>query len=740
MRWIAAVGYRFRIWLVASMLVVTIVALAVGHRASSTLSPGGFEVTGSEAAQVDLELQRRFGEATPDLAILYETPTGTLRDPGPGGALGEVLRRLGEDPRIARVSASLAQGQDRSLSKDGRAVVVTALLAGEEKDKQRNYAAVRDLAKDTSLQAYVGGRLAANVEAQGLAKSDLVRTELVAAPIVLVLLVVVFRGFLAALLPLFLAAFSVGCAMVGLQLLAMWFEVSVFAVNIVTFLGLGLAVDYALFIVQRFRSSLGRGVPVPEALQETVMTAGKTVAFSGFAVAASLLGLLWIPVMLLRSVAVGGTIVVLATVVGAVFLLPACLGVLGPRVGVTHEAATASSSFWTRVAAFCVRRRYAVTMLTVGLLVVVGLPVRHLRTAISDGRVFPSETDVRIVFDALASDRFGPNRVDAHLLLVETRNGEEILAESARERLYAYTEELSKLEGVSDVAALTRMGGLPKSYVMKLLSDPAAAPKPLQDAVASFVKDNSTLVIVATAFDPSSEEAREQLGMIAALAPEELRVRVGGRTADLAEVNAALSEHVPAAVATVAGVTLVVLVFAFGAIPVALKAVALNVLSLSASFGALVWVFQHGRFEGLLGYQSVGAVDPTVVVMMFALVFGLSMDYELFLLSRIRELYDEGRSNDEAVSEGLAVTGPIITRAALLLEAVVIGFMTSQLIFLKQLGLGMGLAILVDASLVRILLVPATMALLGRFNWWAPRWFKTWWRSHKIGIDEGTPP
>src|SRR5690606_2169160 len=285
--------------------------------------------------------------------------------------------------------------------------------------------------------------------------------------------------------------------------------------------------------------------------------------------------------------------------------------------------------------------------------------------------------------DALASERFGPNRVDAHLLLVETRDGEPILGELGRERLYAYTQELAELDGVSEVAALTRMGGLPKSYVMKLLADPEAAPKPLQDAIATFVQENSTLVIVATEFDPSSEEAREQLGMIVALAPEELRVRVGGRTADLAEVNAALSEHVPAAIATVAGVTLVVLVLAFGAIPVALKAVALNVLSLSASFGALVWVFQHGRFEDVLGYQSVGAVDPTVVVMMFALVFGLSMDYELFLLSRIRELYDEGRSNDEAVSEGLAVTGPIITRAALLLEAVVIGFMSSRLIFLK---------------------------------------------------------
>src|SRR5690606_13195965 len=271
-------------------------------------------------------------------AILYETPTGTFRDPAPSRALDDILRRLGEDPRVARVSASLAQGQgDRTLSTDGRGVIVTALLAGEEHDKQENYAAVRDLAKDTSLEAYVGGRLAANVEAQGLAKSDLVRTELVAAPIVLVLLVVVFRGFLAALLPLALAAFSVGCAMVGLQILALWFDVSVFAVNIVTFLGLGLAVDYALFIVQRFRASLGRGATVPVAWRAALMTGGKCGAFSGFAVAASLLGLLWYPVMLLRSVAIGGTIVVLVTIVGAVFLLPACLAVLGHRVGVARD-------------------------------------------------------------------------------------------------------------------------------------------------------------------------------------------------------------------------------------------------------------------------------------------------------------------------------------------------------------------------------------------------------------------
>lgn len=740
MQAIAAASYRYRKWLVGLMLLVMAVTLALGHQSAAALTPGGFEVLGSQASGVDDVLEERFGEATPDLAVLYATSEGTLREGEGAMALKTIVARLQADPRVERVAQSFGAAQSEpAMSPDGREIIVTLQLNGTASDKQAHYEAIRTLAKDTPLGAHVGGRLAANVEAQALAKADLVRTELVAAPIVLVLLVIVFRGWVAALLPLVLAGFSVGCAMVGLRLLAYGTDVSVFALNIVTFLGLGLSVDYALFIVQRFRDGLAQGLSTPDALVDTVCRAGKTVAFSGFAVAASLLGLLWIPVMLLRSVAIGGTLVVLATVLGAVLLLPACLAVLGPRVGVTPPR-KAQRTFWRRVAAFCIRRRYVVALGVTALLIVFGLPIRHLETAVSDGRVFPVGSDVRVVFDALSSDRFGANRVDAHLLLVETLDGAPILDEAGREALYVYTEELAELEGVTEVAALTRMGGLPKEWVMKLLSDPSEGPPMLLDAVGRFAQGNSTLVMVATEFDPATETAREQLGLMAALAPPALRVRIGGRTADLAEVHDALYARLPAAIATVSAVTLLVLIMAFGAIPVALKAVALNVLSLSASFGALVWVFQYGRFEGLLGYESVGAVDPTIVVMMFALVFGLSMDYELFLLSRIRELYDDGHANDEAVALGLEVTGPIITRAAILLEAVVIGFLSSDLIFLKQLGLGMGLAVFVDATLVRVLLVPATMSLLGRFNWWAPRRFKQWWHTHSVGIEEGPIP
>jgi uncharacterized membrane protein YdfJ with MMPL/SSD domain len=592
----------------------------------------------------------------------------------------------------------------------------------------------------------IGGPLAAGVHAQELARDDLRRAELFALPVALLILLLYFRRPLPAVLPALVGGFAITGSFPILRALAEIADVSLFALNIVVFLGLGLAVDYSLFIVQRQREELAVGNPVDVALRRTLETAGKTVLFSGVAVIVSLLALAWVPISLLRSVALGGTLVVVLANLGALVILPTLLALIGERIagqgvlgggGIDRRllAHQRGGGGWARTAAAVMRRPGLVAAIVGALLLWAGSPFLRMQTATADARIFPPASEIHQVHAAASdSERFAVDPSATHIVLVKTRSGAAMLEPASLAALTELGDAIARIDGVVQVEGLSTVlppGSPPLSELL------AARPAGLLERLDPLVDRDATILRVASTVPASSPRAREQLAAIEAAVPAELRVAIAGTAAHARELDSALADRLPWAALTVALASFVVLLLAFGAPVVALKAVIMNALSLTASFGALVWVFQDGRFEQLLEYRSFGTIEPTVPVMMFALVFGLSMDYELFLLSRVREAWLRDRDDRKSVAEGLTRTGPIITIAAAILIVVVLGLAAGTLVFMKQLGIGIALAIVLDATLIRLLLVPSTMALLGKWNWWTPGWLARAREALRLELREG---
>lgn len=744
-------------WVGVAALLATIVAgLWMVQGTIAALEPGGFEVSGGRVAEVEEALVERFDTASVDLLILASDRAGASLTDDPGGRerLASLRERLRERPEVGQVLGP--SELPSTLSRDEHEAILLVSMTGDERAKQAGLAEVAAAARSVGgLEVAIGGELAADVEAQALAHHDLRRAELFALPIALLILLVYFRRPLPALLPALVGGFAITGSFPILRGLAELSQVSLFALNIVVFLGLGLAVDYSLFIVQRQREELAVGNPVDVALRRSLETAGKTVLFSGVAVIVSLLALAWVPISLLRSVALGGALVVVLANIGALVILPTLLALLGtrvsgrgflgggetdPRILRQHQA----GSSWAKIAAGVMRRPGLVTAIVGALLLLAGSPFLRMQTATADARIFPPASEVHQVHAAASdSERFAVDPSATHLLLVKTRSGANMLEPQSFAALSELADAIVEIAGVASVEGLTAIPLPPGAPPLpELLAGPGApgVQSSLRERIDPLVDGDTTLLRVTSSVPASSPEARDQLAAIEAAVPDPLKLEVAGQAAHARELDAALADRLPWAALTVALASFVVLLLAFGAPVVALKAVIMNALSLTASFGALVWVFQDGRFEALLDYRSIGTIEPTVPVMMFALVFGLSMDYELFLLSRIREswLREPGEGADRrSVAEGLTRTGPIITTAALILIVVVLGLAAGTLVFMKQLGIGMALAIILDATLIRLLLVPSTMALLGKWNWWSPRWLARLREVLQLELREG---
>jgi putative drug exporter of the RND superfamily len=517
-----------------------------------------------------------------------------------------------------------------------------------------------------------------------------------------VLLLVIFGGIVAAGLPVLVALVGVAGTLLALLGISALTDVSVYSVNVVTMLGLGLAVDYALLLVSRFREEQATR-DLPAAGEEAVATAGRTVVFSGLTVAASLAGLLVFADPFLRSMAYGGGAVVLLDMAAAVTLLPALLGMWGRRIRPARGDRTGTGLFVS--VSRLVQRRAPLIVVAVGVLLVVAVtPFLHAAYQQPDARFLPAGASSRELYETLEA-RFDPAVwVEPVVLVAEAGTDPAGLA-----RVAAFGERVAALDGVRAVGA----------------------PQPLAEGVA-------VVEVLPTGGGTDAAAAR----LVAAIRslPAPFPVQVTGDAASLADYQATVADRLPLAAALVVLATFVLLFLFTGSVVVPVKAIVMNVLSLGASFGALVWVFQDGHLAGLLGAEGAGAIDPTVPVLTFAITFGLSMDYEVFLLSRIKEVWDETGDNDLAVAVGLQRSGRIVTSAALLLVVVFSGFMAAGMLTIKQVGLATVLAVLLDATVVRMLLVPATMKLMGRWNWWAPAPLR---RLHRrVGLDElqsGTP-
>lgn len=705
----SSLAVRRRWTIVVLAVAFVVVAGAAGRDVQSRLQSGGFEDPGSESARATVVLEEAFGAGDPDVVMVVTALDGTVDDPRVVTAGTDLASAVAAEPAVTEVTSYWQLGSPPPLrTADGRRALVFVRLAGDEDARLTAAGELREAHEggDGPIEVAVGGQMATFHQVNEVVEADLVTAELIAFPITAVLLVLIFGSVAAALLPLLIGGFAIVGTFLVLTVVASATDVSIFALNFTTAMGLGLAIDYSLLVVSRFREELDAGHEVPVAVWRTVRTAGRTVTFSAMTVAASLVALLVFEQYFLRSFAYAGIAVVGLAAVGAVVLLPAVLALLGHHVNRWQvrrpRPVTDEEGVWHRLAMAVMRRPIPIATAALVFLVGLGLPFLGVELGFPDDRVLPPGSSTREVGEILRTEFDGAESRPLVVVAAELDDPHE-----QQGPISAYATTLSGVDGVARVDAVTG------SYVG---GQQVLPPGPTS---ARFAATTGTYLHVIPSIEPISLEGEVLAADVRAVeAPFE--TLVGGPSAELVDGKAGLLDRLPLALAIIALVTFVVLFLSFGSVLMPLKAIVLNLLSLSATFGALVWVFQDGHLSGLLGFTATGTLVITMPVLMFITAFGLSMDYEVFLLSRVKEEYDRGHDDRLSVARGLERTGRIVTAAAVLIAVVFLAFSTGRVSFMKMFGLGMMLAVLVDAFIVRTTLVPAFMRLAGRANWWAP--------------------
>ncbi|MGW3325778.1 MMPL family transporter [Streptomyces virginiae] len=712
--WTRFVTARPRLTLLLALL-VTALAVVAGGGVADRLGSGGWEDPGAQSTYATRALEREFPDSEPNLLLLVDAAAGTggVDDPAVAAEAERLTTALAAERGVVGVGSYWRAQLPTLRSEDGRQALVVARVQGDEKTATATLErlAPRYEGEHGPVRVSLGGPAAVQREVTRTIQEDLLRAELIALPVTLVLLVLVFGSAVAALLPLGVGIVAILGTNAVLRGLTEVTDVSVFAQNLTTALGLGLAVDYALFIVRRFREELAAGHDPVAAVGVTLRTAGRTVLFSALTVAVSLSAMLFFPMYFLRSFAYAGVAVVLLAAAAALILLPAALVLLGNRVnaldlrrlwrrGRPEAAATGPAETgrgWGWTAALVMRRAPVFAVATTVGLLLLGLPFMGVEFGTVDDRQLPKDAASHVVQEQIR-DGF-PNSPGGGLT---------VLAEGAPgpESLTAYRDRLAALPGV------IRVDG----------------------PIASATEGRYSSFSVSVEGEAVGETARDLVDDVRAV-DADFKTSVTGQAAVLVDAQQAIAGALPAAAALVVLATLLLVFLLTGSLLIPLQAVLLNALSLTAMFGAVVWVFQEGNLSGLLAFTATGDIETTLPVLMFCIAFGLSMDYGVFLISRIKEEYDRTGDHESAVRTGLARTGGLITAAAVILAVVMVAIGTSRVTNTKMLGLGIALAVLMDAMVVRSLLVPAVMKLTGRATWWAPAPLR---RLHeRFGLSEG---
>jgi putative drug exporter of the RND superfamily len=723
---------RRRRTVLVSTLVALVVAIALGTGVFAALTNGGFDDPDAESVRAIDTLDAEFDTGGADIVLIVTAESGSVDDPAIATIGTELTDELAAADGTDDVASYWSLGSPEQLrSTNGERALILARFPGADDDATRTDAvtAVIDEFSEREIDGVtiqLAGSEPVFAQIGETIEGDLARAESIAVPLTLLLLLFVFGGLVAAGLPLLVGAISVFGAFLVLYIVTLFTDVSIFSINLVTALGLGLAIDYSLFIVSRFREERALGRDVDAAVVRTVETAGRTVAFSALTVALSLAALLIFPLYFLRSFAYGGIGVILVAMIISVVALPALIAVLGPRVDslrlFKRKAKPVGRGGWHRLATGVMKRPIVVSVLGVGFLLLLGLPFLRVEWGVPDARVLPESNPARVASEVLSGE-FDSAEADAFPVVVSGGVDDESIV--------TYATQLSDIAGVGrvDSAAGRFVDGAQVAP-----ADPALA----RFAANASVSGDATWFNVVPAVEPISTEAETMIGEIRALDTSFDDVAVGGASASFVDSREAIFSRIPLAALIIVVSTFVLLFMMFGSVLVPVKAIVLNVLSLTATFGLMVWVFQDGNGSGLLGFTATGLTDISMPILMFCVAFGLSMDYEVFLLSRMKEEYDRTGDNDLAVATGIEKTGRLVTAAALLLSITFFAFATSGVTFIKLFGLGLAVAVLVDAFIVRSTLVPALMKLAGDWNWWAPGPLR---RLHdRFGISEGEVP
>lgn len=737
---------------IALALLVLTAAAIFGIPVTQSLSAGGFQDPTSESARAIRLLTDKFGQSDQKMLVVVTAPAGAASEQARqvGTDIVELLQR---SPLVFNVSSAWTAPHSNQLdlapgfvSVDGKSALIVANLKGGENNAQK-YAktladeVVRDPAVRDGVEVRAGGVAMVYAQITDQNERDLLLMESIAIPLSFLVLVWVFGGLLAAALPMTLGALAIVGAMSVLRFITFSTDVSIFALNLSTAMGLALAIDYTLLIISRYRDELADGVPRDQALIRTMATAGRTVLFSATTVALSMAVMVLFPSYFLKSFAYAGVATVAFVAGAAVVVTPAAIVLLGPRLDALDMRRLArrvlrrpdpvrkpvEQQFWYRSTTFVTRRAVPIGGAVAALLLLLGVPFLGVKWGFPDDRVLPRSASAHQVGDQLRKG-FTDDSATAVPVVVPDARG---LAPGDLER---YAADLSRVPDVSSVSAPTG------TFVAGNRVGPPAA--------ATGIADGSAFLTVDSTAPLFSDASATQLDMLHDVPGP------GGRAiemAGLAQINrdsvAAIMTRLPLVLGLIAAITFVLLFLLTGSLVLPLKALVLNVLSLTAAFGALVWIFQDGHL-GALGTTPSGTVEANMPVLLFCIAFGLSMDYEVFLVSRIREYWLESgaarparptaaaarAANDNSVALGLARTGRVITAAALVMSISFAALIAAQVSFMRTFGIGLTLAVLVDATLVRMVLVPAFMHVLGRWNWWAPGPLA--WLHERLGISE----
>jgi RND superfamily putative drug exporter len=716
-------AYRHRRLVIGGWLLLFLVSALPMLRLATVLEVGGFSNPNIEASRARRLLEESVpAYASSTLVVIFESDALMARDPAFADQADQALAGVITLPEVT--GTLRFQDHPRQISAGGHTAYTLVQLSLPPEQSQRLMPAVRERLEATQLRVTLAGAPAFYEDVERISEHDLRRAEMIAVPFALVALVLVFGSLAGAAVPLVVGGLSVAAVLGLLFVLAGVVDMSIFVLNLATMLGLGLAIDYSLFMTSRFREELERR-QLEDAVAVTVGTAGRAVFFSGLTVLIGLAGLTLFDFMFLRSVGIAGALVVFVAVAGALTLLPAVLGIVGDRVDrlrLFHRPhGSDGGRFWAALASWVMAHPWLVLIPTLALLIGLGLPFLNVRVSSPDATILPLRVESRQGFETLRR-QFGDGEISPIVIALESRG--RLTSPDNLRALWTFTRRLAADERVTRVESIVTLDPrLSLAHYQLLYRDPQRIPDVFaRGAYDGLTGGDVTMVLVYTRGLSGSDASKALLADIRAGGiGGDFVMLVDGGTAEIVDVVDEMYAEFPRVAAIILLATYGVLLFLFRSAVLPLKAIGMNILSIVASYGALVFIFQEGHLSGLLGFEPLGFVEASLPIVMFCILFGLSMDYEVFLLSRVREAYLETGDNRASVARGLQQSGRIITGAALIVVVVTASFVSAEIVLVKALGLGIAIAVLLDATIVRALLVPATMRLLGDRNWWLPR-------------------
>lgn len=721
---------KHRYLVIGIWVALVVSALPFLSRIDDPLKVGGFSSEKSDGSRAATLLQRELGFSPSSMVLIYESDSLRAEEPKFQEQVAGSLANITDLPFVRDVV--LPTEDETLISPSGEIAYAIVGLSLPPEEAQRLVpefeAAIQ---AQVDVRVVVAGAPAFYADIETASQRDLRRAELIALPFALVALVLVFGTLVSALIPLIIGCASVGVILFTIYGVAHLVDISIFALNLATMLGLGLAVDYCLFITSRFREELASGgSSVESAVAVAVGRAGRAVFFSGLTVLIGLAGLISFPLMFLRSIGVAGVIVVAISTSAALTLLPAVLTVIGYRIERWPVGPLAMKShghdeghgMWHRIATVVMKRPVVVMLITLGLLGLLGSPFLRANISSPDATILPQDLPSRQGFDLLAKEYSG-GEISPFVIALETQTSmfrpENLNVVNSLVRLLEQDERISR---VQSAVTLPGVDALENPFVIvngRRLLELAGQ----ETRLSSFISTEAAVMLAYPVAPANAPANRELLEDLRRMDPGgDVAILIGGGTAEIVDVVDVIYSGFPIAAALIFGTTYLVLLIVFRSVLLPLKAIIMNVMSILASYGALVWVFQDGNLARILRFTPQGFVEASLPVIMFCVLFGLSMDYEVFLLSRIQEEWDRTGDNERSVAVGLQRSGRIISSAALIVVVVTISFVSADVVLVKALGFGIALAVAIDATVVRALLVPATMKLLGNANWWIPEW------------------